>query len=155
SGAGRDASVGSLLCEASESMRAYAVKGHRHLPEIRQGLKRAAGKDVQLTFVPHLTPMIRGIHSNLYASASGLTQEKLQALYEKRYATLPCVDVITAGGQPATRSVKGSNVSRIVVDYHATIGQIIMLPVIDNLVKGASGQAVQNMNILFGLAEKA
>lgn len=155
SGAGRGASVGSLLCEASESMMAYAVKGHRHLPEIRQGLKRAAGKDVQLTFVPHLTPMIRGIHSTLYANAPGLNQDKLQALYEQRYANEPFVDVMPAGSHPATRSVKGSNVCRIAVHYHAPTGQIIVLSVIDNLVKGASGQAVQNMNIMFGLAEKA
>ncbi|QQD22517.1 N-acetyl-gamma-glutamyl-phosphate reductase [Oceanospirillaceae bacterium ASx5O] len=155
SGAGRGASVGSLLCEASESMMAYAVKGHRHLPEIRQGLKRAAGKDVQLTFVPHLTPMIRGIHSTLYANAPGLNQDKLQALYEQRYANEPFVDVMPAGSHPATRSVKGSNVCRIAVHYHAATGQIIVLSVIDNLVKGASGQAVQNMNIMFGLAEKA
>src|SRR5690606_35312347 len=145
----------SLLCEASESMMAYAVKGHRHLPEIRQGLKRAAGKEVQLTCVPHLTPMIRGIHSTLYASASRLTQEKLQALYEQRYANEPLVDVMPAGSHPATRSVKGSNVCRIAVHYHAATGQIIVLSVIDNLVKGASGQAVQNMNIMFGLAENA
>lgn len=155
SGAGRGASVGSLLCEASESMMAYAVKGHRHLPEIRQGLKRAAGKDVQLTFVPHLTPMIRGIHATLYANAAGLTQAQLQALYEQRYANEPFVDVMPAGSHPATRSVKGSNVCRIAVHYHATTGQIIVLSVIDNLVKGASGQAVQNMNIMFGLAENA
>lgn len=155
SGAGRGASVGSLLCEASESMMAYAVKGHRHLPEIRQGLKRAAGKDVQLTFVPHLTPMIRGIHSTLYANAPGLNQDKLQALYEQRYANEPFVDVMPAGSHPATRSVKGSNFCRIAVHYHAATGQIIVLSVIDNLVKGASGQAVQNMNIMFGLAEKA
>lgn len=155
SGAGRGASVGSLLCEASESMMAYAVKGHRHLPEIRQGLKRAAGKDVQLTFVPHLTPMIRGIHATLYANAAGLTQAQLQALYEQRYANEPFVDVMPAGSHPATRSVKGSNVCRIAMHYHAATGQIIVLSVIDNLVKGASGQAVQNMNIMFGLAENA
>ncbi len=155
SGAGRGASVGSLLCEASESLMAYAVKGHRHLPEIRQGLKRAAGNDVQLTFVPHLTPMIRGIHSTLYAQAPGLTQETLQSLFEQRYANEPFVDVMPAGSHPATRSVKGSNVCRIAVHYHAQTGQIIVLSVIDNLVKGASGQAVQNMNIMFGLAEDA
>lgn len=155
SGAGRGASVGSLLCEASESMHAYAVKGHRHLPEIRQGLKRAAGREVNLTFVPHLTPMIRGIHSTLYANASGLSQEQLQALYEERYANEPFVDVMPAGSHPATRSVKGSNVCRLAVHYHAQTGQIIVLSVIDNLVKGASGQAVQNMNIMFGLPENA
>ncbi|MBE0483643.1 MAG: N-acetyl-gamma-glutamyl-phosphate reductase [Bacterioplanes sp.] len=152
SGAGRGASVGSLLCESSESMMAYAVKGHRHLPEIRQGLVRAAGRDVALTFVPHLTPMIRGIHATLYAQAPGLAAD-LQALYEQRYADEPFVDVMPAGSHPATRSVKGSNMCRIAVHQHAHTGQIIVLSVIDNLVKGASGQAVQNMNIAFGLAE--
>lgn len=152
SGAGRGASVGSLLCESSESMMAYAVKGHRHLPEIRQGLMRAAGRDVALTFVPHLTPMIRGIHATLYAQAPNL-QVDLQALYEERYANEPFVDVMPAGSHPATRSVKGSNMCRIAIHQHAHTGQIIVLSVIDNLVKGASGQAVQNMNIAFGLAE--
>lgn len=152
SGAGRGASVGSLLCESSESMMAYAVKGHRHLPEIRQGLVRAAGRDVALTFVPHLTPMIRGIHATLYAQAPGLATD-LQRLYEQRYANEPFVDVMPAGSHPATRSVKGSNMCRIAVHQHAQTGQIIVLSVIDNLVKGASGQAVQNMNIAFGLAE--
>lgn len=155
SGAGRGAAVGSLLCEASESMMAYAVKGHRHLPEIRQGMELAAGKAVNLTFVPHLTPMIRGIHSTLYAQAPGLTQAQLQALFEQRYANEPFVDVMPAGSHPATRSVKGSNVCRIAVHYHEHTGQIIVLSVIDNLVKGASGQAIQNMNIMFGLDENA
>ena len=152
SGAGRGASVGSLLCEASESMMAYAVKGHRHLPEIRQGLGWMAGKNVGLTFIPHLTPMIRGIHATLYASAPGLEAD-LQSLYEARYANEPFVDVMPAGSHPATRSVKGSNMCRIAVHRHAATGQIVVLSVIDNLVKGASGQAVQNMNLMFGLDE--
>ena len=154
SGAGRGAKVGSLLCEASESMMAYAVAGHRHLPEIAQGLTEAAGKPMALTFIPHLTPMIRGIHSTLYASAPGLETD-LQALYEQRYANEPFVDVMPAGSHPATRSVKGSNLCRIAVHYHESTGQIVVLSVIDNLVKGASGQAVQNMNIMFGLEENA
>ena len=154
SGAGRGAKVGSLLCEASESMMAYGVPGHRHMPEIVQGLTEAAGKPVALTFIPHLTPMIRGIHSTLYASAPGL-QADLQALYEQRFADEPFVDVTPAGSHPATRSVKGSNMCRIAVHYHQDTGQIVVLSVIDNLVKGASGQAVQNMNIMFGLEENA
>lgn len=153
SGAGRGASVGSLFCEAGESMHAYAVKGHRHLPEIKQGLKRAAGHDVNLTFVPHLTPMIRGIHSTLYAHVPGVTQAKLQAIYEARYANEPFVDVMPAGQHPTTRSVRGSNFCRIAVHYHEATGQVIVLVVEDNLVKGASGQGVQNMNIMFGLPE--
>lgn len=151
SGAGRGAKVGSLLCETSESMMAYSVAGHRHLPEIRQGLARAAGKDVALTFVPHLTPMIRGIHSTLYAHIEPGTD--LQALFEERYRDEPFVDVMPAGSHPATRSVKGSNTCRLALHYHKDTGQLIILSVIDNLVKGASGQAVQNMNIMFGLAE--
>lgn len=153
SGAGRGAKVGSLFCEAGESMMAYSVKGHRHLPEIQQGLKRAAGRDVSLTFVPHLTPMIRGIHSTMYAHAKGLTQAKLQELYEKRYANEPFVDVMPAGSHPSTRSVRGSNFCRVAVHYHEETGQIIVLSVIDNLTKGASGQGVQNLNIMFGLPE--
>ena len=154
SGAGRGAKVGSLLCETSESMMAYGVSGHRHLPEIRQELAHAAGRDVQLTFVPHLTPMIRGIHSTMYAHLPD-TGIDLQALYEERYANEPFVDVMPAGSHPATRSVKGSNNCRLAVHYHKETGQLIILSVIDNLVKGASGQAVQNMNIMFGLDEKA
>lgn len=155
SGAGRGANVGSLLCESSESMMAYKVSGHRHLPEIGQGLSEAAGKPVALTFIPHLTPMIRGIHSTLYATSPGLDVDDLQALFEQRYANEPFVDVMPAGSHPATRSVKGSNMCRIAVHYHESTGQIVVLSVIDNLVKGASGQAVQNMNIMFGLEEKA
>jgi N-acetyl-gamma-glutamyl-phosphate reductase len=154
SGAGRGANVGSLLCESSESMMAYAVAGHRHLPEIKQGLSRAAGDEVALTFVPHLTPMIRGIHSTLYAQAPDLTED-LQALFEARYAAEPFVDVMPAGSHPATRSVKGSNMCRLSIHYNQQSGQIVVLSVIDNLVKGASGQAVQNMNIMFGLDEDA
>lgn len=154
SGAGRGAKVGSLLCESSESMMAYAVSGHRHLPEIKQGLGRAAGEPVELTFVPHLTPMIRGIHSTLYAQAPDLTED-LQALFEARYADEPFVDVMPAGSHPATRTVKGSNMCRLSIHHNQQTGQIVVLSVIDNLVKGASGQAVQNMNIMFGLEEDA
>jgi len=154
SGAGRGAKVGSLLCESSESMMAYAVPGHRHLPEIKQGLTRAAGEPVELTFVPHLTPMIRGIYSTLYVQAPDL-KEDLQALFEARYADEPFVDVMPAGSHPATRSVKGSNMCRLSVHHNQETGQIVVLSVIDNLVKGASGQAVQNMNIMFGLDENA
>jgi N-acetyl-gamma-glutamyl-phosphate reductase len=156
SGAGRGAKVGSLLCETSESVMAYGVAGHRHLPEIRQGLAWFAGKPVSLTFVPHLMPMVRGIHSTLYAFAPDLDASvDLQTLYEERYVNEPFVDVMPAGSHPATRSVKGSNMCRIAVHHHADTGQIVVLSVIDNLVKGASGQAVQNMNLMFGLDETA
>jgi len=156
SGAGRGVKVGSLLCETSESMMAYGVAGHRHLPEIRQELSTAAGgKDIALTFVPHLTPMIRGIHSTLYAHLPDADVNELQALFEERYANEPFVDVMPQGSHPATRSVKGSNTCRLALHYHADTGQLIILSVIDNLVKGASGQAIQNMNIMFGIDEQA
>ncbi len=152
SGAGRGAKVGSLLCESSESMMAYAVAGHRHEPEIAQGLSRSAGSPVSLTFVPHLTPMIRGIHSTIYATAPNLQQD-LQKILEDYYRDEPFVDVMPAGSHPATRSVKGSNLCRIAVHYNKDSGQVVLLSVIDNLVKGASGQAIQNMNLMFDLAE--
>ena len=154
SGAGRKASVGTLLGECSESMKAYAVAGHRHLPEIRQGLSQAAGEAVGLTFVPHLTPMIRGIHATLYGR---LTPAKvdLQALYMERFADEPFVDVLPADSHPETRSVRGANACRLAVHQPQGGDTVVLLSVIDNLVKGASGQAVQNMNIMFGLAETA
>ncbi|WP_137974847.1 N-acetyl-gamma-glutamyl-phosphate reductase [Pseudomonas sp. F(2018)] len=153
SGAGRGAKVGSLLCEASESMMAYSVKGHRHLPEISQGLRRAANGPVGLTFVPHLAPMIRGIHATLYATVADRGVD-LQALFEKRYANEPFVDVMPAGSHPETRSVRGANVCRIAVHRPQGGELVVVLSAIDNLVKGASGQAVQNLNILFGLDER-
>lgn len=152
SGAGRSASVGALLCEASESFKAYGVPGHRHLPEIRQGLETSSGLPVGLTFVPHLTPMIRGIHATLY-SVQTKAQDDLQALYEHRYADEPFVDVLPPGSHPETRSVKGSNMCRISVHKPGSGDTIVVLSVIDNLVKGAAGQAVHNMNLMFGLDE--
>lgn len=155
SGAGRKASVRALLCEASESLSAYGVSGHRHLPEITQGLNRFAGNDVTLTFIPHLTPMVRGIHATLYAKPLGAVDAgQLQALYEKRFADEPFVDVMPAGSMPETRSVKASNYCRIAVNYLSASNMIVVLSVEDNLVKGASGQAVQNMNIMFDLPER-
>ena len=156
SGAGRKAAVGSLLSESSESLNAYGVSGHRHLPEISQGLCQAAGKDVGLTFIPHLTPMIRGIHATLYATPlKRVSATDLQSVYEQRYKSEPFVDVMPLGSQPATRNVKGSNRCQIAVHYLEASDTIVVLSVIDNLVKGASGQAVQNMNIMFGCEESA
>lgn len=152
SGAGRKASLDLLLCEASESLKAYAVEGHRHMPEIRQGLEQALGAPVGLTFVPHLTPMIRGIHATLYAVLKNVKTD-LQALYEQRYAQEPFVDVLPPGSHPSTRSVKGANVCRLAVHRPHDGDTVVILSVIDNLVKGAAGQAVQNMNIMFGLEE--
>ena len=156
SGAGRSAEVHTLLAEASDNFKAYGVAGHRHLPEISQGLAAMAGRPVRLVFTPHLTPMIRGIHATLYV---GLTKDiDLQALYERRYANEPFVDVMPAGSHPETRSVRGANICRIAVHRPGSGGGgdiAVVLSVIDNLVKGASGQAVQNMNIMFGFDETA
>ncbi len=154
SGAGRGATVATLLAEASESMKAYNVTGHRHWPEICQGLNRVKAGKVGLTFVPHLTPMIRGIHATLYAP---LTDKRvdLQQLYEQRYQSEPFVDVMPAGSHPETRSVKGANHCRIAVHVPPSGDTVVVLSVIDNLVKGAAGQAVQNMNIMFDLNEAA
>ena len=149
SGAGRKAATGALLCEASENFKAYAVPGHRHLPEIRQGLELAAGKPVGLTFVPHLTPMIRGIHATLYAQLLDADRD-LQALFEARYSDEPFVDVLPAGSHPETRSVRGANHCRIAVHRPQQGNTVVVLSVIDNLVKGAAGQALQNMNVMFG-----
>lgn len=151
SGAGRNAEVHTLFAEASDNFKAYGVPGHRHLPEIRQGLSHAAGKPIGLTFVPHLTPMIRGIHATLYAR---LTKNvDLQALYEKRYIDEPFVDVLPTGAHPETRSVRGSNLCRIAIHHPQGGDMAVILSVTDNLVKGAAGQAVQNMNLMFGLPE--
>ena len=151
SGAGRKAEVHALLAEAADNFKAYGVAGHRHLPEIRQGLSRAAGSEVGLTFVPHLTPMIRGIEATLYARLTA--DVDLQALFEQRYRDEPFVDVMAPGALPETRSVRASNMCRIAVHRPQGGDTVVVLSVIDNLVKGASGQAVQNMNILFGLPE--
>jgi len=157
SGAGRKAELHLSFSEASDNFMAYNVPGHRHWPEIRQGLAQAAGREVGLVFVPHLTPMIRGIHATLYAR---ITQEAdFQKLFEKRYAGEPFVDVMPAGSHPETRSVRGANVCRIAVHRppERTGGSdtLVVLSVIDNLTKGASGQAVQSMNLMFGLPETA
>ncbi|SCY37640.1 N-acetyl-gamma-glutamyl-phosphate reductase [Nitrosospira sp. Nl5] len=151
SGAGRNAEVHTLFAEAADNFKAYGVSGHRHLPEIRQGLSHVAAKPVGLTFVPHLTPMIRGIHATLYARLTG--DADLQTLYEKRYAGEPFVDVLPAGAHPETRSVRGSNLCRIAVHRPQGGDTAVILSVTDNLVKGAAGQAVQNMNLMFGLPE--
>ena len=151
SGAGRKAEIPTLLAEAADTFKAYAVAGHRHQPEIRQGLTRMAGHDVNLTFVPHLTPMIRGIHATLYAR---LTKDvDLQVLFEQRYAGEYFVDVLPARSHPETRSVRASNLCRIAVHRPQGGDTVVVLSVIDNLVKGAAGQAVQNMNLLFGQPE--
>lgn len=151
SGAGRKAEVHTLFAEAADNFKAYGVPGHRHLPEIRQGLARAAGREVGLTFVPHLTPLIRGIHATLYARIA--REEDFQALFERRYAGEPFVDVMSPGMHPETRSVRASNTCRIAIHRPQGGDTLVVLAVIDNLVKGAAGQAVQNMNLMLGFDE--
>ena len=151
SGAGRKAEVHALLAEAGDNFKAYAVSGHRHLPEISQGLKAMAKKEVDLTFTPHLLPMIRGIHATLYAKLTKPVD--LQKLFEERYVNELFVDVLPKGSHPETRSVRGSNQCRIAVHQPQGGDTVVILSVIDNLVKGAAGQAVQNMNIMFGFNE--
>jgi N-acetyl-gamma-glutamyl-phosphate reductase len=151
SGAGRNAEVHTLFAEASDNFKAYSVPGHRHLIEIKQGLSNITASLVGLTFVPHLTPMIRGIHATLYARLTA--DVDIQALYENRYANEPFLDVLPTGSHPETRSVRGSNFCRIAVHRPQGGDTVVVLTVTDNLVKGAAGQAVQNMNLMFELPE--
>lgn len=151
SGAGRKAETHILFAEASDSFKAYGVAGHRHLPEISQGLSVVAGEQVNLTFVPHLTPMIRGIHATLYARIK--EEGDFQSIFEQRFSEEPFVDVLPPGSHPDTRSVRAANTCRIAVHRPQEGGTLVVLSVIDNLVKGAAGQAVQNMNLMFGYNE--
>ncbi|MFK7976764.1 MAG: N-acetyl-gamma-glutamyl-phosphate reductase [Halioglobus sp.] len=154
SGAGRQAKVDNLLSEVADSFKAYGVGGHRHLPEIEQGLSDAAGSAVDVTFVPHLLPIVRGIHSTLFATLKDGAPD-LQALFEERYAQEPFVDVLPQGVLPQTRTVKGANRAQLAVSVPQGRDTVVVMVAIDNLVKGASGQAVQNMNIMLGLDEQA
>jgi N-acetyl-gamma-glutamyl-phosphate reductase len=151
SGAGRKAEIDILFSEASDNFRAYAVAGHRHHPEIVQSLAGVAGRPIGLTFVPHLVPMIRGILATVYARITRETD--FQELFERRFAGEPFVDVLPAGTHPETRWVRGSNMCRIAVHRPMGGDTLVVLAVEDNLVKGAAGQAVQNMNLMFGLRE--
>lgn len=151
SGAGRKQELGNLFAEVADSFRAYAAGGHRHRPEISQALEQAAGGAVDLTFVPHLVPMVRGIHATVYARLRG--EVDLQQVYEAFYRDEPCVDMLPAGSHPETRSVRGTNLCRIAVHRPDDGERAVVLSVIDNLVKGAAGQALQNMNLMFGFPE--
>ena len=151
SGAGRKAEIPALFAEASDNFKAYGVPGHRHLPEIRQGLARFAGKPVGLTFVPHLTPILRGIHATLYARIR--SDADFQDLYVRRYKDEPFVDVMPPGSHPDTRSVRAANLCRLAIHRPQGGDTLVILSVIDNLAKGAAGQAIQNMNIMFGVKE--
>jgi N-acetyl-gamma-glutamyl-phosphate reductase len=152
SGAGRSASVVGLMSESGESFKAYGVPGHRHLPEIVQELENISNTPVSLTFTPHLTPMVRGIHATLYAPLNDATID-LQQLFEEFYANEPFVDVLPEGAHPDTGDVRGTNRCQIAVHRPQGGRMVTVLSVIDNLVKGASGQAIHNMNIMFGLDE--
>ncbi len=154
SGAGRQARVENLLSEVADSFKAYGVAGHRHLPEIEQGLAEAAQGPVEVTFVPHLLPTIRGIHATLYCRLTGQGTD-LQGLLEAAYAEEPFVDVLPAGQFPQTRTVKGANRCQLAVARPQDRNTVVVMSVIDNLVKGASGQALQAMNIMLGLPETA
>jgi N-acetyl-gamma-glutamyl-phosphate reductase len=154
SGAGRKAEVDLLFSEAADNFKAYAVKGHRHHPEIMESLaslEGVSGRHLGLTFVAHLVPMVRGILTTVYARITKDTD--FQALFEKRYAKEPFVDVLPPGSQPETRWVRGTNQCSIAVHRPFGGDTLVVLAVEDNLVKGAAGQAVQNMNLMFGFPE--
>lgn len=153
SGAGRQAKVDNLLTEIGDSFKAYATTGHRHLPEIEQVLGDVRA-GVELTFVPHLLPMIRGIHATLFSTLQKDGVD-LQSLYEQRYKNEPFVDVMPMGSHPQTRTVKGSNMCRIALQQPQQRDTVVVMSVIDNLTKGSSGQAIQNLNIMFGFDETA
>ena len=155
SGAGRQAKLANLQSEVGGSFRAYAASGHRHLPEIEQGLTAMAGAGVEVTFVPHLLPMVRGIHATLYARLNDAGRElDLQQHFETFFAGEPFVDVLPAGSHPETRSVRGVNRCQLAVAQPQGRDTVVVLAVEDNLVKGAAGQALQNMNLMFGLEER-
>ncbi|GAB3625175.1 N-acetyl-gamma-glutamyl-phosphate reductase [Pandoraea terrae] len=154
SGAGRKAETSLILAESYDNFKAYGVAGHRHQPEIKQGLEAIAGYDIGLTFVPHLLPTIRGIHSTLYATILPEARDTdFQALFEQYFANEPFVDVLPAGTMPETRWVRASNYVRVAVHRPGGGDTLVILVVEDNLVKGASGQGVQCMNLMFGLPE--
>lgn len=152
SGAGRKAELNLTFSEASDNFAAYAIAGHRHHPEIVQGLGRRSKTPVKVVFTPHLVPMIRGIFATLYAPLIDRGAD-LQAIYEERYASEPFVDVMPKGSLPDTRSVRASNVLRIAIHRPADSDLALVVAVEDNLVKGAAGQAIQNMNLMFSLPE--
>ena len=154
SGAGRKAEISTLFSESSDNFKAYGVSGHRHTPETVAQLQRFTGMPVSLVFTPHLVPMIRGMHATLYARLTApIDNEALQALYEEQYKDCPFVDVMPFGSHPETRSTRGSNMLRLALHRPGNGNMVVILVVQDNLVKGASGQAVQCMNLMFGVDE--
>lgn len=156
SGAGRKAAIGLLQSESSESIKAYSITGHRHQPEIEQGLSLFGDADsVQMTFMPHLAPMVRGIQASIYVQTTDIqtSSQEWQRLYEQHYIDTTFVDVLPAGQSPETRSVRGSNYCRIAVQAFPERNQLVIFSVIDNLVKGAAGQAIQCFNLANGFSE--
>jgi N-acetyl-gamma-glutamyl-phosphate reductase len=154
SGAGRKAEIGILFSESSDNFKAYGVSGHRHTPETSAQLQRFTDEKVSLIFTPHLVPMIRGMHATLYAKLTkDISDEALQQLFEDAYKGEKFVDVMPFGSHPETRTTKGSNMLRLALHRPDGGDTVIVLVVQDNLVKGASGQAVQCMNLMFGLQE--
>ncbi|MFZ6771994.1 N-acetyl-gamma-glutamyl-phosphate reductase [Undibacterium sp. SXout7W] len=154
SGAGRKAEIGILFSESSDTFKAYAVSGHRHTPETVEQLQKMTDQTVDLLFTPHLVPMIRGMHSTLYARLTqDISNEALQALFEDAYKDETFVDVLPFGSHPETRSTRASNMLRLALHRPGNGKTVVVLVVQDNLVKGASGQAVQCMNLMFGLDE--
>ena len=154
SGAGRGAKVDNLFCEVNENMKAYGVASHRHTPEIEEQLGYACGKEIKLNFTPHLVPMNRGILATAYASLTReVTYKEVKAVYDKYYGEEKFVRVLEKDACPQTKWVEGSNYVDVNFKIDPRTGRIIMMGAIDNLVKGAAGQAVQNMNLLFGLKE--
>ena len=154
SGAGRGAKVPNLFCEVNENMKAYGVASHRHTPEIEEQLGYASGENVTISFTPHLVPMNRGILATEYATLKkDVTGEEVKAIYDKYYEDEKFVRVLGEGVCPETKWVEGSNYVDIGFKLDPRTNRIVMMGAIDNLVKGAAGQAVQNMNLLFGLPE--
>ena len=153
SGAGRGANQKTLFCEVAESFKAYGVSGHRHFPEIKQELENIAGEAINLTFVPHLLPMIRGIESTIYVD---LIDNKIDVrpYFEKAYENEKFIKILAEGNYPETRSVKSSNYCQIGIQKVTHSNKLVVMSVIDNLIKGAAGQAVHNMNLMFGIEEQ-
>jgi len=153
SGAGRNANQATLLCEITESFKPYGVSGHRHFPEIKQELESISGGTIGLTFTPHLVPMSRGIEATIYTDLIGSDTDILNC-YENAYENEEFVKILPEGVYPETRSVKSSNYCQISIQYVEHSNKLVIMSVIDNLGKGAAGQAIQNMNLMFGLDEK-
>lgn len=153
SGAGRSANQKMLFCEVAESFKAYGVSGHRHFPEIKQELENIAKQEVNLTFVPHLLPMIRGIQSTIYVDLID-NEIDVKPYFDKAYKNEKFVEILANGSYPETRSVKSSNYCQIGIQKVTHSNKLVIMSVIDNLIKGAAGQAVHNMNLMFGIAEQ-